>query len=116
VRTTHFVEKSGDILGAGFLVGHKHATTTNTYLHARSSMAKSVLAMVAGDVPKGPHLAALKAGGDPAASAAAEPSASLSSGTYAPSESAIPAQYLRTQRSAGIPGKGDRGANAAKPF
>ena len=31
-RTTHFVEKSGNILGAGYLVGHKNATTTNTYL------------------------------------------------------------------------------------
>ena len=46
-RTTQLVEETGNILGAGFLVGHRNATTTNVYLHARSNMAKAVLDTVA---------------------------------------------------------------------
>lgn len=42
-RVTHWVHESGDILGTGYLVGHKHATTTAIYSHARKSMAERVL-------------------------------------------------------------------------
>jgi hypothetical protein len=35
--------KTGDILGTGYLAGHKHATTTAIYSHARKAMAENVL-------------------------------------------------------------------------
>ena len=34
-RTTHLVADSGDVVGVGYLVGHKNVTTTNRYVHAR---------------------------------------------------------------------------------
>lgn len=45
-RTTQLVDETGDILGTGYLIGHKHATTTALYSHARESMAERALAKV----------------------------------------------------------------------
>ena len=36
-------ERSGNLLGVGYLLGHRHATTTNQYVHARRRAAESVL-------------------------------------------------------------------------
>jgi hypothetical protein len=100
-RTTHLVEKTGNIFGAGFLVGHKHATTTNTYLHARSSMAKSVLAMVAGTDAEDPHLIAIIDDGSAAHQLVQTLSASSNGEPKTAAEPRIPSQYRRTHRSAG---------------
>jgi len=40
---TELTERSGNLLGVGYLLGHRHATTTNQYVHARRSAAESVL-------------------------------------------------------------------------
>ena len=40
---TELTERSGNLLGVGYLLGHRHATTTNQYIHARRSAAESVL-------------------------------------------------------------------------
>ena len=40
---TEITEPSGNLLGAGYLLGHRHATTTNQYIHARRRAAESVL-------------------------------------------------------------------------
>lgn len=45
-RATQLVQDSGDLLGAGYLLGHKHATTTNAYLHARFEHARTALASI----------------------------------------------------------------------
>ena len=45
-RTTDLMDQTGDIMGIGYLVGHKHATTTQKYLHARKGMAERVLSKV----------------------------------------------------------------------
>jgi integrase len=40
---TELTERSGNLLGVGYLLGHRHATTTNQYVHARRRAAESVL-------------------------------------------------------------------------
>ncbi len=40
---TELTERSGNLLGVGYLLGHRHATTTNQYVHARRSAAEAVL-------------------------------------------------------------------------
>lgn len=40
---TELAERSGNLLGVGYLLGHRHATTTNQYVHARRRAAESVL-------------------------------------------------------------------------
>jgi len=40
---TEFTERSGNLVGVGYLLGHKHITTTNHYMHARRKAAESVL-------------------------------------------------------------------------
>lgn len=42
-RTTEWVERSGQIAGVGFLVGHKQATTTNRYTHSDARLGLEVL-------------------------------------------------------------------------
>jgi hypothetical protein len=48
-RTTQIAHATGDIVGTGYLVGHKNATTTNRYIHARKQMAERALTKVAGE-------------------------------------------------------------------
>lgn len=43
-RITHLVHRSGDLLGPGYLVGHKHVSTTAIYAHARKDMGERALA------------------------------------------------------------------------
>ena len=43
MRETGLTERSGNLLGVGYLLGHRHATTTNQYVHARRRAAESVL-------------------------------------------------------------------------
>ena len=40
---TELTERSGNLVGVGYLLGHKHVTTTNHYVHARRRAAESVL-------------------------------------------------------------------------
>jgi hypothetical protein len=40
---TELAERSGNLLGVGYLLGQRHATTTNQYVHARRRAAESVL-------------------------------------------------------------------------
>ena len=40
---TELTERSGNLVGVGYLLGHKHVTTTNHYVHARRKAAESVL-------------------------------------------------------------------------
>ncbi len=40
---TELTERSGNLVGVGYLLGHKHITTTNHYVHARRKAAESVL-------------------------------------------------------------------------
>jgi len=40
---TELTERSGNFVGVGYLLGHKHITTTNHYVHARRRAAESVL-------------------------------------------------------------------------
>lgn len=40
---TELTERSGNLLGVGYLLGHRHVTTTNQYVHARRRAAESVL-------------------------------------------------------------------------
>ncbi len=40
---TELTERSGNLVGVGYLLGHKHITTTNHYVHARRRAAESVL-------------------------------------------------------------------------
>jgi hypothetical protein len=40
---TELTERSGNLLGVGYLLGHRHATTTNQYVHARRRAAEAVL-------------------------------------------------------------------------
>jgi len=40
---TELTERSGNLVGVGYLLGHKHVTTTNRYVHARRRAAESVL-------------------------------------------------------------------------
>ena len=40
---TDLTERSGDRLGVGYLLGQRHATTTNHYVHARRRAAEAVL-------------------------------------------------------------------------
>ena len=40
---TELTERSGNLLGVGYLLGHRHATTTNQYVHARRRAVESVL-------------------------------------------------------------------------
>jgi integrase/recombinase XerC len=40
---TELTERSGNLLGVGYLLGHRHAMTTNQYVHARRRAAESVL-------------------------------------------------------------------------
>ena len=40
---TELTERSANLLGVGYLLGHRHATTTNQYVHARRRAAESVL-------------------------------------------------------------------------
>jgi integrase len=40
---TALTERSGNLVGVGYLLGHKHVTTTNHYVHARRCAAESVL-------------------------------------------------------------------------
>jgi len=40
---TELTERSGNLPGVGYLLGHRHATTTNQYVHARRRAAESVL-------------------------------------------------------------------------
>ena len=40
---TELTESSGNLLGVGYLLGHRHAMTTNQYVHARRRGAESVL-------------------------------------------------------------------------
>ena len=40
---TELTERSGNLLGVGYLLGHRHATTTNHYVHARRRAAEAVL-------------------------------------------------------------------------
>lgn len=42
-RITHIVAETGDLLGAGYLAGHKHASTTALYAHARQAHATKTL-------------------------------------------------------------------------
>ncbi|MET0284721.1 MAG: tyrosine-type recombinase/integrase, partial [Polyangiales bacterium] len=100
-RVTHLVEKTGNILGAGYLAGHKHATTTNTYLHARSNMAKSVLAMVAGSDAADPHLVAISDDESAAHDLVQTLSATPDDEPKTAAEPRTPSQYRRTHRSAG---------------
>jgi len=50
-RATQLVAASGDLVGAGFLLGHKHATTTNRYVHGSRRAAERALAAVSGPFP-----------------------------------------------------------------
>jgi site-specific recombinase XerC len=43
-RTVNLLEASGNLLGVGFLVGHKHVSTTDRYLRSRHRHAVDVLA------------------------------------------------------------------------
>ena len=43
-RTTEWVERSGNLPGVGYLLGPKHATTTNHRLHGNRAAAEAVLA------------------------------------------------------------------------
>ena len=40
---TELTERSGNLVGVGYLLGHKQVTTTNHYVHARRRAAESVL-------------------------------------------------------------------------
>jgi len=54
-RVVNLLEASGNLLGVGYLVGHKHASTTDKYLRARHRHAADVLAKatrVSGDSPE----------------------------------------------------------------
>jgi integrase len=44
-RTTHLLDEGGSLTGVGYLVGHKRATTTDGYAHARRSAAVEALAL-----------------------------------------------------------------------
>jgi integrase len=46
-RITNWVDETGEILGPGYLAGHKHATTTALYAHARQDMAEKTLQRMA---------------------------------------------------------------------
>ena len=41
---TELTERSGNLLGIGYLLGHRHATTTNQYVHARRRVDEDCLA------------------------------------------------------------------------
>lgn len=45
-RITQLVHETGDLLGPGYIAGHKHVTTTAKYAHARKSMADAALEKV----------------------------------------------------------------------
>jgi hypothetical protein len=59
---TELTESSGNLLGVGYLLGHRHATTTNQYVHARRRAAESVLL--------GPNLGQIESGFEVAKNAA----------------------------------------------
>jgi site-specific recombinase XerD len=40
---TELTERSGNLVGVGYLLGHEHVTTTNHYVHARRRAAEAVL-------------------------------------------------------------------------
>lgn len=48
-RTTLACERSGNLVGVAYLVGHKQITTTNQYVHPRRSAAEDVLRAIAGE-------------------------------------------------------------------
>jgi integrase len=50
-RALYLVEKSGDLAGAGYLLGHKHATTTDRYLRSRRRHADAVIGLVEASTP-----------------------------------------------------------------
>ncbi len=43
LRHSLATELTGNLVGVGYLLGHKHVTTTNHYVHARRRAAESVL-------------------------------------------------------------------------
>ena len=43
-RGTEWAEETGNLMGIGYLMGHKHATTTNQYLNQSRRAAEAVLA------------------------------------------------------------------------
>ena len=43
-RGTEWAEETGNLMGIGYLMGHKHATTTNQYLNQNRRAAEAVLA------------------------------------------------------------------------